>query len=470
MIDLETQLRHYGDYLDHLAETDERERSLPTIALAPGRAPVRWRALTAAAVLVVLAGAALVWQQTRTDERPASRPWQPPVWSVVPDPDGVFSAPTGGAARDSGMYDRNSMSVHDVVTTASGLIAIGSEHVGGGSQPVMWRSTDGLGWAREELTGEVWDGVDLSTITLWGGALVALGTEWHGDGEPQAVVLRSDDDGRTWGPLVDLALLTDDEGRIAFPVASVAAGEHLVLFGTAGRRYQTWAWSTRDGVRWERSPVGANGSTIASAVASSAGIVAAGSDEHHRAAAWFSSDGLTWERTDLTDAPIRPSHRGQVGAVVAGEGGFVASGWSGDPSFGFGVVGATVVMEGTGGAPVLWWSADGRSWTVVEAALAPAAGVQFLSGPGPVAAGPAGYVAVFPAVVGMSWRTAVYASPDGRTWTPTGTLDGAVIDLTPGREGAAWIAVGMGAFEFGDDGLEPLDPRPSDSGRVWLGS
>ena len=73
------------------------------------------------------------------------------------------------------MYDRSSMSGHDVVTTESGLIAIGSEHVGGGSQPVMWRSTDGLGWAREELTGEVWDGVDLSTITLWGGALVALG-------------------------------------------------------------------------------------------------------------------------------------------------------------------------------------------------------------------------------------------------------------------------------------------------------
>ncbi len=47
---------------------------------------------------------------------------------------------------------------------------------------------------------------------------------------------------------------------------------------------------------------------------------------------------------------------------------------------------------------------------------------------------------------------------------------GQVIDLTPGREGVAWIAVGMGAFEFGDDGLEPLDPRPSDSGRVWLGS
>lgn len=469
MTDLETQLRRYGDYLDHLAAATD-EDAVTAIELTPMRAPRRWRALAAAAALVVLAGAALVWQHARNTVTPASRPWRPTAWTAVPDLDGVFSPPPGGTARGSGSYERNTTSVSSVVATESGLIAVGTEHVGGGSQPVMWRSEDGTGWTREALTSEVWDGVDPFTLAVWGNALVVLGHEWHGDGEGQVVAVRSDDDGSTWGPLVEPALLTDDEGRLARPAAVAAGDDGLVLFGTAGRLYRTWAWSTRDGVHWERSPVGANGSTVTSAVASSVGIVAAGSDEHHRAAAWFSSDGATWERTDLADVPIRPSHRGQVGAVAAGDGGFVASGWSGDPSLGFMVVGSTVEMEGTGGAPVLWWSADGRSWTVIDAALAPAADVQFLSGPGPVAAGPEGYVAVFPAVDGMSWRTAVYASPDGQTWTPTGTLDGAVIGLTQGREGVAWIAVGTGAFEFGDDGLEPLDPRPSDSGRLWLGS
>jgi hypothetical protein len=136
----------------------------------------------------------------------------------------------------------------------------------------------------------------------------------------------------------------------------------------------------------------ANPGFVASVAESDKGWVAVGAGEAGKAAIWRSDDGEGWEPVASLPTPAGP-----LGRVVAGGPGFIASGNTADVDV---------------GAPFVWTSADGSSWSAVALPGAEEGGsiLGILSRPGQVL------------LAGLSGppdtsQAAVWISPDSTNWT-----------------------------------------------------
>ncbi len=320
---------------------------------------------SAAAVLVLVGGAALLLRVTGSDSPVATTPPTDLVneWSRVPHDEPVFSG-AGGASMNS------------VTVGGPGLVAVGDRGV--------WTSIDGIAWSR------VFDGGSMSSVTVGGPGLVAVG------------------DGGVWTSIDGIAWSRVFGGASMSSVT--VGGPGLVAVGDGG------VWTSVDGIAWSQVPhdaavFGGEGSLeMVSVTAGGPGLVAVGQVEGF-AVVWTSVDGITWSRVPHDEAVFGAAGTQRMNSVTAGGPGLVAVGMSdGDPQFGTG----NKVDDAA-----VWTSPDGFRWSRVphsDAVFdAPVAfGVGGSAEMTSVTAGGPGLVAVGEA----NGFAAVWTSPDGITWSP----------------------------------------------------
>jgi hypothetical protein len=234
-----------------------------------------------------------------------------------------------------------------------------------------WVEIEGGHW----LPAETVDGTDRLGIVEWHGALVS----WAVGG-----VVRVSRDGLSWSD----ALKGPGDSNLAI---MVPFENQLLLLGE-GVRTSVGAWRSVDGSAWtamEGAPLGMK----AAAAMPGRGLVAVGWSGPS-AAVWKTADATTWERVagpDTADGGTSALH----GVAVNGSNVFAigdidgaAAAWSSDdlstwtlsPSV-WGedtYLAAVAYLRGTfviagrrGDRPVVWRSADGRTWSFFDLPIAP---------------------------------------------------------------------------------------------------
>ncbi len=184
-----------------------------------------------------------------------------------------------------------------------GLVAVGSEVLGGDSDAAVWVSADGYAWTRVDGDG-VLGGAGaqwLEWVVAGGPGLVALG-----NGEVWVSV-----DGYTWIHVDDEAVF---DGLGAGVVSMTAGGPGLVAVGFiqsttdcswGGCHFDGAVWVSADGYTWthidDDAMFGGPGDQAIFAVtAGGPGLVAIGQSVSNgwEAVVWQSTDGYTWTRID----------------------------------------------------------------------------------------------------------------------------------------------------------------------------
>lgn len=210
----------------------------------------------------------------------------------------------------------------DVTAGGPGFVAVGATRDDGAT---VWTSTDGLDWRRSAALGDA----AIGGVTAGGPGLVAVGST----GGPQS-------DGRIWTSADGLAWAGVDtlpEGE----VGGVTSARD-VLFGFG---WGPTLWRSTDGLAWESVPDQPslrrtlNDEGIGAVVGMPWGFVAVGSmtcpaSTRQCPAAWTSADGLRWERTLMPEAaspaPIAVAVSGDRILAIAptGDGSEAQSSWS----------------------------------------------------------------------------------------------------------------------------------------------
>lgn len=276
----------------------------------------------------------------------------PPRVSMVRIPDGSWSE--GGW-------------VTSVVVSGPGAVAVGATSGWPWTDGAVWTSPDGRGWSRvdegavifgdDPASGDVEASQIMSDAAVGRFGIVAVGVDGR-PGEYDAAVWFSVD-GKEWERIHHDEAIFGGSGNqaassvIQFDDAVVAVGE------SAGKAQ---AWVSYDGREWAKANVvdapGGDGieSTVMSDVTLwNGGLIAVGSaGSGSRPAVWLSGDGITWNRlpeylgTGSSGVEGGETAGGPMTLVAAREAGLVAIGQS------------------TSG-PIVWQSADGFEWHMVDA-------------------------------------------------------------------------------------------------------
>lgn len=332
------------------------------------------------------------------------------------------------------------------------LVAVGDEVLADGtSEAVVWVSgADGtVGRVEQDDAAEgrgERHGVDVAVDDA--GGVVVVGWEATAAGEDPVTWVVEDVPAEPpvplegpvpqWQRVASEDLDGPGEQRMA-AVATVPGGWVAVGSATAtagGDGLDGAAWTSPDGMAWEREAGGALGGTgdqqLLGVAVSADGLVAVGTDGGS-AAVWTSDDGATWERVDHDEAVFGGPGEQRALAVAALEGGWVA-------------VGAD------GGGAAVWRSADGLAWERAEAGTG-GADVSVMRS---VAAAEGGAVAVG----SLDGRATAWSSVDGRSWvlTTLGAGGASAVALIADRavavgaglgdDGSAWVVGGDGPLEL----------------------
>ena len=279
-----------------------------------------------------------------------------------PGTGGLWFRPAGAAWVDVGGDKEvfptlvRSSAIGAAVRVGGRFVALGSVRGGGTEEgPALWTSSDARTWTRSApfATGSV------EEVTAFGSDLVAAGTDRNAAGESVASTWVSTDDGSTWERV--------GAGNPAFRIRQTtqifgvtAAGPGLVAVGLSYENggIDAHAWTSADGRSWRRSVDPPAWSGVGDEVLGTAcplpggGVVALGTVTvagEQDAWAWVSSDGVNWERATGPGASSLAGAGLQFPADCA-------------PT-GTGVL-VTGTMAGDGQSDgVLWFTADGRTWT-----------------------------------------------------------------------------------------------------------
>ena len=288
----------------------------------------------------------------RIDEQHSAAAWTSTDgedWTRLPD-----DAFTGETAGDTEM--------RSVVQLGSQLVAVGVT-TGDGRDAAVWTSVDGNQWSR--VAGDSLGGPGdqfIRGLTVWDGGLVAVGWEVSGEGTNGAIWTSSNG--------VDWVRVADPGGELGGDGAqrvhdAVAGGPGLVAVGdTNSGDFDAAVWVSADGDVWERvegdqAGFSGPGAQLVNVVRSGAqGLIAAGFDSTletgRDAAVWLSADGETWTR--VGDREVFGGEGDQEIHGLAGVGsGWVAAGWTHD--------------AGDKNAAI-WASDDAVTWRLVEDAEA----------------------------------------------------------------------------------------------------
>ncbi len=190
-----------------------------------------------------------------------------------------------------------------------------------------WTSSDGLRWERQAGPGPQLDGFK-DALVASDGRLTAFMPLWKDDRPLGTDVWQTD--GTTWTKVARLPNSKD----VRVTSAAYGAG-HWLLLGSRDTATDSiqMAWTSEDGVRWDRArypvPASDDGLDGMSLIGHAGGFVAVGwtggpggacgTDSPYTTATWTSSDGLVWHKW----APIKGTG---VYAVVVDEGSIVGIG------------------------------------------------------------------------------------------------------------------------------------------------
>jgi hypothetical protein len=304
--------------------------------------------------------------------------------------------------------------MNDVTVGGPGLVAVGADVSGA----AVWTSIDGVSWSRVPHHGALSGDAVMSSVTVGGPGLVAVGQFVAADDIGAAAVWTSSD-GISWTRVPHSDAVFGNAG-----ISSVTVGgPGLVAVGSdylAGDGGAAAAWTSADGVSWSRVPhdeavMGGEGNQSMDAVTvGGPGLVAIGgdtvSDHEIDAAVWTSADGLSWSRVPHDAAVFGDA---AISGVTVGGPGLVAVGAS--------------QLTAAGGDAAVWTSPDGLSWSRVphDEAVFGGDGSQNMrdvtaAGPGLIAVGlevSDGPDLEGPDPEGPDFDAAVWTSADGLSWS-----------------------------------------------------
>ncbi len=247
-----------------------------------------------------------------------------------------------------------------------------------GHLPVAWTSTDGVTWTRH--LGPVPEGSlspERMTSVIAGPSGYVAGGSVGPELFDRHARFWTSADGADWQTVPDdPATFADAEVR-----SITTAGDGYVAVGVVGPAQEpsgAVAWTSSDGVTWQRidDPSFGGGIAVAVTPAPWGGLVAVGSDLGRRnAAAWVSADGNTWTR-----APDEPSRQHSGGYA-----------WMTDVASIGGIAIAVGEYQGLQrGTAIAWVSRDGLHWTEAHSAPAQEQGEFYAitaGGPGAIVVG-----------------------------------------------------------------------------------
>ena len=297
--DLLTQLAEYGGHTREAREpvtsSDVRERTerlRPVQPVSDRRQGWIVAVATAAAVLVLVGGTALLFRVTSSNSLVATTPptdsFSSLTWSRVLHDEAAFDE-----AFDESMFS--------VTVGGPGLVAVGS----GGGQAAVWTSVDGITWSRVPLDEAVFGRAEMHSVTVGGPGLVAVGLAYQGS----AAAVWTSVDGISWSrvPHDESVFGESVFGRVEMSSVTVG-GPGLVAVGfdgaVQGVRGNAVVWTSPDGISWSRVPhdaaiFGGGWVSMNSVTVGGPGLVAVGSDwmgddKDGRATVWTSVDGISW--------------------------------------------------------------------------------------------------------------------------------------------------------------------------------
>jgi hypothetical protein len=447
--------------------------------------------IAAAAVFILIGGAALLTRASGTDTEVGATPTTAPNTLQTATP----SLPTWFRVTDDDVLaDRVPFTagMRDVTVGGPGLVAVGE----GDDGAAVWTSADGITWSRVARDYSVFGGgPTMFSVTSGNSGLVAVGGEDgpgdEGDGFGDAAVWTSAD-GFTWSRVTHDESVFGGEGQQQM-VSVTAGGPGLVAVGwdTSEGTADAAVWTSVDGISWSRVPGdegvfgGPGEQTMSSVTVGGPGLVAVGSDGFYDgvdrgqlgswrrdflgdAAVWTSADGITWSRVPHEATVFGGEGNQWMDDVTVGGPGLVAVG--GDWSSG-------------ARAAAVWTSIDGMIWSQVTYDDAVFGGSQVtyddavFGGVNAQAMNSVTSTGLGLVAVGRAWATSdsgsytdpdsaasVWASDDGLTWTWMG-YDEAVF----GSEGNSRqfmnsvIATDLGVVAVGADWS-----GPSHGAAVWV--
>lgn len=393
-VDLSDQLREMCTFIDEeqgplaVEEVQVRNRAVVLIDQSSGPLPSKRRGLLVAGVAVVVLGLLtplmLFAGGTESDvansvplttASQAATPSDATTWSRIPHDEAVFGGPdsqgmvdvigvgtgfvaVGHDTGDAAVWTSANAAIwsrvpHDqavfggertewiasITATGSGLVAVGEAVGEVHANAVVWTSVDGTSWSRVAHDEDVFGDALMSSVTVGGPGLVAVGSTWaEGDGDVDAVVWTSVD-GTSW------SRLTHDERVFGGPSNQMmnditVGGPGFVAVGYDGTH--TWdnpngvaaVWTSPDGMAWSRIPhdesvfgsggfgFGSDNTAMVSVTTGGPGLVAVGYGFRCRHV-WTSVDGLTWSRVP-EDVP--GACNSVMRSVIAQDSGLVAVG------------------------------------------------------------------------------------------------------------------------------------------------
>ena len=418
--DLDVRLRRYGEQLDSRVPPIEDLVASLELESHPGHRAApdqpRWSlqpalvvATVAVAVLLLVGGAALLVRSAGSQSPVATT--QEPLslsarsWARAPHDEAVF----GGPGRQR---------LFSVISGETGLVAVGSDQPAADLDAAVWTSSDGIRWSRAPHDEFVLGGSDDQEMysvaaTSWG--FVAVGFDGSG-GDADAAAWTSSD-GRTWSRVRhDEAVFGGVGTQEMWAVA--ANGAQLVAVGLDrhGSEADAAVWTSTDGLNWSRVPHdeaalgGAGFVEMFSVTAGGPGWVAGGHHrigDDHNAAAWSSPDGIAWQRVPHDAALFGgPAADEDIAVVTQGGPGLVAVG--------------SERADGIFKAAV-WISPDGFTWSRVPHDDALFGGAEMRS---VTSAGGSAVIAVGHAAQGEGLDAAVWTSIDGKNWSRMLDQDG----------------------------------------------
>jgi hypothetical protein len=235
---------------------------------------------------------------------------------------------------------------------STGLLA--THAVGGGQHPVMLTSVDGRNWQAQPGPGPI----SAPTLTLTGAAAgpsgyVVVGLQNIG-GQPVPALFWSADL-RSWRPQGWWTGYAPAGQPVSAPLAVAAGRAGFAAVGATGDRPAVWL--SRAGQNWLMRPLalppGARGAVLQQVAFQGSRIVALGTEARGSGpvpfAAVSANGGRTWREYPLPGS----THPATVTALAPAGSGFAAAG---------------TVTSASGQDVIVWWSADGQNWQVVQPA------------------------------------------------------------------------------------------------------
>jgi hypothetical protein len=320
-----------------------------------------------------------------------------------------------------------------VAAAQNGVVAIGYDERGPGSNGAIWFSEDGRDWRRVG-EAEALAQVQLADVATNDDGFTIIGTVGMG---PTVVVLQSSD-GVEWQRVADGPQFAN-----AHVASLVGKGDELLAVGidASGKAFSLRSVGAAGWERLSSDDMGLIDGVVTSIAASPDGWIGTGAigPDGGSAAVFQSADGVKWQQIILPGAAPAGEHRLEAASATVGRWATLVRGIEATK--------CEFLRECEFGT-VTWWSVDRKAWARPPASEeAPQEGSVLAAG------GDVGFVAVS---AGGSW-----VSADGLSWAAFEGIGGAerqVLDVAVVRDtvvavgertvaaglNVGWIATGQG--------------------------